>query len=191
MTKTPTGAGGTYEVGRGKPPKESYFPKGKSGNPGGRPKGRGKAPARTPFDVLFEITTTIEQNGRSREVTAEEALEQKLLQMAFEGKATAIRKILKMIVDREAARRALAPPANRIRVRHASHDPDNANAALVLLEIAEHTTNHDCERLNLHAWAVQAALDRRRRKLPVKDLTFVKSHTLNPELVRWPEGRDE
>jgi hypothetical protein len=178
-------------VGRGKPPKGSYFPKGKSGNPGGRPKGSGKAPVRTPFDVLFEITTTIEQNGRSREVTAEEALEQKLLQMAFEGKATAIRKILKMIEKREAARRALAPPGNRVRVSYATHDPDNANAALVLLEIAENTNNHDCERLNLHAWAVQAALDRWRRKLPSKDLSLVKSNTLNPELVRWPDGRDE
>ena len=191
MTKTPTGTRGTYEVGRGKPPKGSYFPKGKSGNPGGRPKGSGKAPARTPFDVLVGITTTIEQNGRSREVTAEEALEQKLLQMAFEGKATAIRKILRMIVDREAARRALAPPVNRIRVSYASHDPDNANAALVLLEIADHTTNDGCERMKLHAWSVQAALDRRSRKLPVKDLTFIKSYTLNPGLVRWPEGRDE
>lgn len=191
MTKTPTEGRGTYEVGRGKPPKGSYFPKGKSGNPGGRPKGSGKAPARTPFDVLFEITTTIEQSGRSREVTAEEALEQKLLQMAFEGKATAIRKILKMIGEREAARAALAPPAARARMRYAGHDPDNANAALVFLEIAEHTTNDGCERLKLQAWAVQAALNRRRRKLPAKELAHVKSHTLNPELVRWPEGRDE
>ncbi len=191
MTKPPREPGWVYEVGRGKPPKESYFPKGKSGNPGGRPKGRGKQPARTPFDVLFEITTTIEQNGRSREVTAEEALEQKLLQMAFEGKAPAIRKILKMIGEREAARAAFAPPANRVRVRYASHDPDNANAALVLLEIADHTANDGRERMKLHAWAVQAALDRRRRKLPVKDLTFIKSYTLNPGLVRWPEGRDE
>lgn len=191
MTKSPREPGSDYEVGRGKPPRGSYFPKGKSGNPGGRPKGRGKAPARTPFNVLFEITTTIEQNGRSREVTAEEALEQKLLQMAFEGKATAIRRILKMIGEREAARSALAPPANRVRVRYASHDPNNANAALVFLEIADHTTNDGCERLKLHAWAVQAALNRRRRRLPAEELAHVRSHTLNPEHVRWPEGRDE
>jgi len=89
---------------------------------------------------------------------------------------------------KEAARRRIVLTR---RVERVVSDPDNANAALVLLEISENTHNHDCARLNLHAWAVQAALDRRRRKLPAKDLSLVKSHTLNPELVRWPDGRDE
>lgn len=60
--------------------------------------------AETPsVDVLLDKTLTIQQNGQAREVTTEEALNWIIYQDALEGKIGAVRKIVKMIQDYEAA----------------------------------------------------------------------------------------
>jgi hypothetical protein len=66
----------TYAVGYGKPPEDTRFKPGQSGNPKGRPKGRGKkTPPATPDHerlkaiILEEAYRTIKVNDGDRQVT--------------------------------------------------------------------------------------------------------------------------
>lgn len=60
-----------YDVGFGKPPRDSRFKKGQSGNPKGRP--RGKKNASTVILRALTGKVVINENGRRREVTKFEA----------------------------------------------------------------------------------------------------------------------
>ena len=62
------------KVGPGRRPKSTGFRKGVSGNPAGRPRKERPADSTSAFDVVIDKTLTIEQDGKSREVTIEEAL---------------------------------------------------------------------------------------------------------------------
>ena len=189
MTKrsSSSGGGGEYEVGHGKPPKSSQFKKGSSGNPSGRPP---KTPLAdpSPFDLVLETKLTIIRDGNRQDVTPEEALQQALLQKAFEGDSRAISKVLKMIQKRQAAIAALAPAAPPPQLLTEEPDPDNANEALLLLGIGTQDPAWDSPRLKLLPWAMQAALDRRRGPaLRSDDITLLKNSVPDPEQVRWPE----
>ena len=87
-------------VGPGRPPAASRFPKGKSGNPKGRPKS-GPAPSKSDFDILIDRTLTVAQNGKTREVTVDEALQHRIYQDAIAGNRAARRAVLRMIEKRE------------------------------------------------------------------------------------------
>ena len=65
------------KVGTGHPPKSTRFRKGQSGNPRGRPRKERLADPISALDVVIDKTLTIEQDGKSREVTVEEALQHK------------------------------------------------------------------------------------------------------------------
>jgi hypothetical protein len=179
-------------VGPGRPPVASRFRKGQSGNPKGRPKSRSR-PAPSAFDIVIDRTLTVTQNGRVREVTVEEALQHRTYQDAIAGNRAARREVLKMIAKRE---KWLAShgPKHRPVERLIEPDPDNANAALVLLGIAEPDTrwndaNDKYERLLLRPWAVQAALSRPGRRRPSdKEVSGIKRCTRDPETLRWPRG---
>ncbi len=60
----------TTDTGYGKPPSESRFQKGQSGNPKGRPRGRHNRP---PYDLVLGQLVTIKEEGVGRRVTAAEA----------------------------------------------------------------------------------------------------------------------
>lgn len=183
-------------VGPGRPPALSRFRKGKSGNPKGRPKSRSRS-APSAFDVVIDRTLTLTQNGQGREVTVEEALQHRTYQDAIGGNRAARREVLKMIAKREKWLAAKAPKHHPIELLTEPVDPDNANEALVLLGIAEpdprwNGTNDKYERLLLRAWAVQAALSRRRgRRLSAKDVAEIKRCTREPETLRWPASVGE
>src|ERR671912_1717792 len=98
-------------VGPGRPPKESRFRKGESGNPKGRPKAR-PGPPPSAFDVVIDRTLTVTQNGKPREVTVEEALQHRTYQDALAGNRAARREVLRMIAKRETW---LAPQAPKHR----------------------------------------------------------------------------
>jgi hypothetical protein len=76
-------AGGGYEVGYRKPPKQHQFPAGRSGNPKGRPKG-----AKNEATILREIMhqrMEIREGGRSRKISRLEALLLRCLEAALKG----------------------------------------------------------------------------------------------------------
>jgi Family of unknown function (DUF5681) len=185
------------EVGPGRPPAASRFRKGVSGNPKGRPRSERERPA-SAFDLVIDRTLTVTHNGEPREVTLEEALQHRTYQDAVAGNRAAWREVLKMIAKREKWLAAKAPKKHRPVERLIEPtDPENANEALVLLEIAEPDTRwtdpeDQGERLLLQPWAVQAALSRRgRRRLSDQDIAEIKRCTRDAETLRWPAGVEE
>jgi hypothetical protein len=79
----------TYEVGFGKPPKQSRFQKGASGNPKGRPKG--KRNLVTVLQRTLQETVVIKENGMRRTVTKLEAAIKQLVDKAASGDLAALR----------------------------------------------------------------------------------------------------
>jgi len=174
-----------------------WFPKGRSGNLKGRPTSS-LPPKSSAFEVLVEKTLTVAHNGGTREITVEEALQQRTYRDAVAGKRMPQREVLKWIMQREAwlAKHAPQAPQSKIR-RHISPDPDNADAALLLLGIA--TLNParadigaDRAQLLLEPWAAQAALGRRRggQRLTDSERDAIRRCTCDPDSLRWPRGTD-
>ena len=92
----------------------SYEPRGRTRQPAGRepfpqgpkrqPEGaaeESEAPAASAFDIVIDKTLTVTQGGVPREVTVEEALQQRTYQEAIAGSRPARREVLKMIAKRE------------------------------------------------------------------------------------------
>jgi Family of unknown function (DUF5681) len=175
-----------------------WFRKGRSGNPRGRPtssrSSRGSA-----FDIVVEKTLTVPHPGGSREITMEEALQQRTYRDAIGGKRMAMHEVVKWIMKREAwlAKNAPKTPRHKITLL-SSGDPDNADAALVLLGIAAPNparADWGIERaqLLLQPWAVQAALRRRRggNRLTDNERDEIRRCTRDSDSIRWPRGTDE
>lgn len=167
------------------------FVKGESGNPKGRPK---KAePLGSAFDIIIDKTLTVTQNGKQRELTVDEALQLRTYQDALGGSRSARRAVLKMIAKREKwiAENTNAPGMNKITVS-SEIDPENANAALLLLGVASNddrsfSSADPYERLLLEPWAVEAALYRcRRRRLEDRDLSEIRRCTRDAGTITWP-----
>ena len=171
------------------------FRKGQSGNPGGRPR---KQPVARPsaFDIVIDRTLTITQDGKSREVTVEEALQHKTYQDAIAGNRAARREVLKMIAKREKVRVAKAPRANPVSSRFESPDPENANEAMLILGICRRDprraeTTGEREHLLLEPWAIEAALARRTaRKLSKRDIEDARRCTYEADKLCWPVGAE-
>jgi hypothetical protein len=148
---------------------------------------------------VAEKTLTVAHHGIAREITVEEALQQRTYQDALAGKRVAQREVLKWIAKREAWLVKHAPKASRPAVtRHVSPDPDNADAALLLLGIAAPNParaefGKDRAQLLLEPWAVQAALRRRRggHRLTDRERDEIRRCTRDPVCLRWPRGTDE
>lgn len=178
---------------------KGWFRKGKSGNPGGRPKGTGE-PGRSPFDDIIERTVQTTRQGVQRELTVDEALQQRTFQDALAGNKPAIREVMRWIIKREQwlSRHRQRPPAiipQKIRA-----DPENADDALLLLDIARIDPVKDAYRrpgerrkLLLEPWAVSAALRRRSgaRKLTRDDCDNIRRCTRMDGTVKLPEKFDE
>ena len=173
--------------GRTSTPHTGRFAKGASGNPKGRPR-NAKATTASAFDIVIDRTLTVIQNGRSREITVDEALQQKAYHEAIAGSRMAQRAVMKMVEKRDAASTAKHPP--RVSYEFAVEvDCGTANAALVVLGIARATEISGAPRLRLETWAVQAALDRRRRTgFTRKELDDARRDALDEQAVRWPES---
>jgi hypothetical protein len=175
-----------------------WFRKGRSGNPGGRPSTSRRSQA-SAFDVVVEKTLTVSHHGGTREITVEEALQQRTYRNAVAGKRMARREVLKWIMKREAWLARHTPRASPSRItRHISPDPDNADAALLLLGIAAFNPARadigaDRAQLLLEPWAIQAALRRRRggQRLTDSERDAIRRCTRDPDSLRWPRGTDE
>jgi len=164
-----------------KTPNRGWFGKGSSSpNPGGRPTAS-PTPQPSVFEILVDKTLTVVRDGMPK------------------GKPMAMREVAKWILKRDAwltkHRRQASPPAI---TRHISPDPDNADAALLLLGIAapnparaEYT--HNRAQLLLEPWSVQAAIHRRRggQRLTDRERAEIRRCTRDPDCIRWPRGTDE
>lgn len=83
-----------YEVGYGRPPGNTQFKKGQSGNPNGRPKGA-KSLSDYLMKALNELVTTNE-NGSRRKIPRRDALMKQLLNKALGGDIRCIKLILQL-----------------------------------------------------------------------------------------------
>jgi hypothetical protein len=82
-----------YEVGYGRPPKHTQWPKGVCGNPKKIRKRRPK-PIATLIDEFFEETIEIVTGGNARRVTTLEAIFRQLVNQAIVGKKGAANALL-------------------------------------------------------------------------------------------------
>ena len=175
-----------------------WFPKGRSGHPPGRPPGS-RAPKSSAFEGLVEKTLIVTDHLGTREITMEEALQQRTYQDALAGKRMAMREVAKWIIKRAAWLAKHAPEAFWPEVTsHISPDPDNADAALLLLGIAAPNParaefGKNRAQLLLEPWAVQEALRRRRggQRLTDREHNEIRRCTRGPDCLRWPQGTNE
>jgi len=78
-----------YDVGYGKPPKDTRFSKGISGNPRGRPRGKGNLA--TDVARALQEKVTINESGVRKTVTKREAVAKQLVNKSASGDIVAIR----------------------------------------------------------------------------------------------------
>lgn len=81
-----------YEVGYAKPPKETRYRKGESGNPRGRPKGR-KNHLTALYQAMNE-TITITENNKRTTVTKFEAVMKQIMNQALKGNGPVARLVI-------------------------------------------------------------------------------------------------
>ena len=81
--------GDDYEVGFSKPPRETRFKKGQSGNPSGRPKGTRNVAAVLARELRTKIV--INESGKRKSVTKLEAATKQLVNKAIQGDLAALR----------------------------------------------------------------------------------------------------
>ncbi|GHC66499.1 DUF5681 domain-containing protein [Neogemmobacter tilapiae] len=179
------------------------FQKGQSGNPKGRPKKPAPPPRPSAMDVIIDRKLTLTRDGVPREITMEEALQHRTYQEAIAGKRMAEREVLKWIRKREAwfAKQNATKGQTPIALKF-SPDPDNADAAMLILGIASPDPAWASDsyygsgeerrlRLLLEPWAVQQALARRRSATAFdsRDVTNILRCTRDSANLVWPSGR--
>lgn len=119
------------------------------------------------------------------------ALQLKLYNQAIAGSRRAQRQVLKMIEEREKAAEARREPVRHPIEMRLEQDPNNADAALQILDIAKRDPRpigSDTERdhLLLEPWAVNAAMVRRRGDLTKDELAAVMRCTRDAGSLRFP-----
>jgi hypothetical protein len=168
--------------------KGTRFKPGQSGNPKGRPR-KPRRPNVSAFEIILDKKLSTTREGKVREATVEEALQQQTLKDALAGRRMAIRKVLKMIEAREKALEK-KNRSQRFSIETKHHYPaDNANEALRILGIAESEPHHP-SRWKVHAWATQAALSRPgRKKFEARKVSDIEFFTFDADTLKWPPGR--
>ena len=97
-TATPsTGRDQAYEVGYGKPPADTRFKAGRSGNPKGRPKGRKNL--KTIIQEVFDAKITVREGGRTRSITKAEGLVLRHFEKALKGDHHAMTALIRMAAE--------------------------------------------------------------------------------------------
>jgi hypothetical protein len=82
------------DVGYGKPPKDSQFTKGKSGNPAGRPKGSSRLSYLRSLTQALEREITITEKGERIDISMLDGITRRLVNEALNGKPTAMRLVI-------------------------------------------------------------------------------------------------
>jgi len=100
----------TYVVGYGKPPVQTRFKKGQSGNPNGRRKGSKNF--WTALQESLQEKVVIKENGKAKAVSKQEVITKQLVNKAANGELRAISMIAALGVAREQNSEAEAEPAS-------------------------------------------------------------------------------
>ena len=87
--------GRDYEVGYGKPPQNTQFKKGQSGNPRGRPSGSKNLA--TLVSVALNEPVTVVENGGRRKITKREAITKQLVNKSTKADWRAIKILLDIV----------------------------------------------------------------------------------------------
>ena len=85
----------TYEVGYQKPPKQTRFKKGQSGNPNGRPKGVRNLKTELMEELGERITVT--ESGQTRRFSKQRAILKRLTEKALKGDARSASIIINLV----------------------------------------------------------------------------------------------
>jgi hypothetical protein len=126
-----SGRSSEYQIGYGRPPQQTRFRKGQSGNPKGRPKGS-RALASIWLRAMNE-KVTINENGQRRRITKQEAAVKQLANKAASGDKRAIQDMLRFqtMLFPDAPMRGLEPANSK----HPPPDADPAKVALAILHV--------------------------------------------------------
>jgi hypothetical protein len=180
--KEPTGI--DHGAGYGKPPLQTRFSKGQSGNPRGRPKGHHR---NAPFEAILGQTVTVREDGNERPISASEAFLLQLTKRGLEGDSFAARMAVQAIDD--ARHSNLTDHSEQLTIVTWMVAPGSVNSALEPLRMAKTlypTTKH--AQVLLEPWLVKAALERLEgRQLNVDEQRTVVNATRTPRKVQWPE----
>jgi Family of unknown function (DUF5681) len=110
-----------YTVGKNRPPVQTRFKPGQSGNPKGRPKG---VKSRiSVFNDVLKQKLTIQQRGRNKRVTFAEGIARNLIRKALEGNRKATTYIIAKEPEVARQAKALLDEVNA-RVRHPPASPE-------------------------------------------------------------------
>lgn len=170
-------------VGYGRPPTETRFKKGRSGNPKGRPRNRRRE---IPYDTLLGQIVTVREDGRDRRVTAAEAFILQLAKKGLQGDSASARASLTAIENARAARSARGEGQETIRVHFRTFGLCCALEDLGL-GVLIHKTDKVRVRMMLKPWIVEAALARLGdQQLSPEEQQVVVTSTRTPEKVNWP-----
>jgi hypothetical protein len=84
----------TYDIGYGKPPVATRFPKGKSGNPKGRPPGSLNMAAKLRAALTEQVTVT--EDGKRKKISKADAMFKQLVNKAAAGDTRAIKLVFEL-----------------------------------------------------------------------------------------------
>lgn len=100
-----------YEVGFAKPPVQTQFQKGQSGNPRGRPKG--KKNVASVLQAALNERVTITENGQRKAITKLEASIKQVVNRAAAGESAAIKLLLQLFPFLDQQLEDAVQPASR------------------------------------------------------------------------------
>lgn len=169
---------GDEGVGYRRPPKNTRFPKGKSGNPAGRPRGRQR---QAPYEDVLGQIVTIREGESTRRVSADKAFLLQLGKRGIEGGGAPAREALELIEEAKNEQRGQGITAYILVA------VGRVTSTLQMLEMAiKLDWLRKTARWALEPWLVEAALARLSRPLTADEQRVVLKATRTPKNVRWP-----
>jgi hypothetical protein len=171
------------------------FKIGHSGNKAGRPR-LGAEDYVSPIEELVRSEVSIIDRGVSQKVPMGNAIKRSRLMQAFNRKnMQAARVVVDWIIENAAYHRRKSKKRFAAIQQLTSADPNNADAALLILGIVSHDPADERNGsarmpVRINAWATSMALRRRHggQRLASGEIEEIKRRTADAETVRWPKG---
>lgn len=177
---------------------DGTFKKGYTANRKGAPLKAKRSRPMTAFDILFHEDFDPVAPDLPSDLSPEDEAAYRTFHAAIQGSKRARRLILKHIVRRSEEQIHEAMTSERaqpVKILFEPHDPDNADEAMRILQIAAYETESvDASdgqlRPKLSPWAVQAAIRRRHggKRLSSREVEQIKFFTANAQRLIWPRG---